>query len=403
MNSALKHRNFRWLFGGQLTSNIGNSLFVLALFWYVQSATHSPAKVAWLGFAMTIPSLGGFLTGAIVDVVDRRRLLWLTDAIRFVLVAGVTLMVAHHLFNLWLIAGVVCLVSIGGNLFWPASNAILPTLVPESDLVSANGWMQGSGQFAQSFGALLGSIIIATVGVVLVFGFDALTFLVSVSTLLALRLPPTPTPAPGLQSYRITTWFTDTRQGLATLWRWHMIRWILPGVAVMNLAYAPFFVMTAAWSQERLHHGSFGYSMLVLAESLGNLIGGLSAASVQRRYPGPVPWVFSMVLTLAVALFPAFPYLWIDFGALLVFGMGTGLVNTLFLTLLQQRIPEAQLGRVFASISTIFGAALPLGTALAGLGVAHLGLVGLFWVAALAIVAAAVYLSSSSSGTIPLR
>jgi len=395
MSNALKHRNFRWLFGGQLTSNIGNSLFVLALFWYVQSSTHSPAKVAWLGFAMTIPSLAGFLTGAIVDIVDRRRLLWLTDSIRFLLVVGVTLMVAMHLVNLWFIAAVVCLVSIGGNLFWPASNAILPSLVPEEDLVSANGWLQGSGQFAQSFGALLGSIIIATVGVVVVFGFDALTFLVSVSTLLVLRIPSSSRTAVNLQSYRIGNWFKDTLEGLVTLWQWPMIRWILPGVALMNLAYAPFFVMTAAWSQEILHHGSFGYSMLVLAESLGNLTGGLSAASVQRRFPGILPWVFSMILTLAVAAFPWFPHLWSDFSALLVFGVGTGMINTLFLTLLQQRIPEQQLGRVFASIGTIFGAALPLGTALAGLAVGSFGLITLFWTAALAIVAAAAYLGST--------
>jgi MFS family permease len=179
---------------------------------------------------------------------------------------------------------------------------------------------------------------------------------------------------------------------MTLLWRWTMIRWILPGVAFMNLAYGPFFVMSAAWSQQILHRGSFGYSMLVLAESLGNLIGGLSSATVQRRFPGVLPWVTGMLVATAVAIFPGFSNLWIDFLSLLLFGVGTGMVNTLFLTLLQQRVPDEQRGRVFATIGTIFGSTLPLGTALAGIGVASVGLHGLFWIAALTIAGAAIYL-----------
>ncbi len=398
MRNVLRHRNFRWLFGGQFMSNVGNSLFILALFWYVQASTHSASDVAWVGFAMTIPSLGGFLTGFLADLVDRRRLLWITDGIRFVLVAIITFMVLANQANLAAIALAVVLVSVAGNLFWPASQALLPSLVPEEDLVSANGWMQSSGQFAQGLAALLGSIIIASVGVVMVFGFDALTFLVSVWTLLLLRLPSSASKVPAPRDAlprSAASWWQDTLQGLKTLWKWPMIRWVLPGVIIMNLAYAPFFTMSAAWSQEILHRGSFGYSMLVLAEALGNLLGGLMAGGLARRFQGVAPWVFSMILTLPILAFPAMHLLWGDFLALLAFGIGTGLVNTLFLTLLQQRISEALLGRVFATLGTIFGAALPLGTALSGIAVGGVGIGGIFWAASAAIVAAACYLGGA--------
>ncbi len=392
--NPLQHRNFRLLLSGQLVSNLGSSLFVLALFWQVQASTKNPQNVAWLGLAMTLPSVTGFLTGAIVDRVNRQQLLWATDVVRFLLVGGLTVLLMVHAFYFWLVVPAFWVVNVAGNLFWPAMQTLLVDVVPVQDRTGAVGFMEASGQFSNAVAGLLGSFMIAALGSIILFAFNAATFLISVASLIALRLPRRPgvLPTRDRRRWHVRDWFAETREGLDGLWRWRVIRWVLPPVIVMNLAYAPFLALSPAWSANVLHRGPLGYSLLILAESVGSLGGSLLAGVLYRRWRGPLPWNAGLGLSLLLFLFPVIPTLPVDFGALLAFGLGTGMINTLFLGLIQRRIPDSVLGRTFSTLGTVFGAALPVGTALVGIFVGSVGLFGIFAAATAGIVAATVYL-----------
>ncbi len=389
-----QHRNFRLLLSGQLVSNLGSSLFVLALFWQVQASTKNPQYVAWLGLAMTLPSVTGFLTGAIVDRVNRQQLLWATDLVRFLLVGGLTVLLMVHAFYFWLVMLAFWVVNLAGTMFWPAMQALLVDVVPIQDRTGAIGFMEASGQFSNSVAGLLGSFMIAALGAVVLFAFNAVTFLISAASLIALRLPRQPVAVAHQdhRHWRLRDWLAETREGLEGLWRWRVIRWILPPVIVMNLAYAPFLALSPAWSADILHRGPLGYSLLILAESVGSLGGSLLAGVLQRRWRGSLPWNAGLGLSLLLLIFPVIPTLWADFAALLAFGLGTGMINTLFLSLIQRRIPDSILGRTFSTLGTVFGAALPVGTALAGILVRSVGLFGIFAAATAGIVAATIYL-----------
>lgn len=68
-----RNRNLAVLIGGQWVSQIGNNLFMLAIYWYVLNVTHQPSMLGWVGTTVALPGVLGPVSGVLVDRVDRRR------------------------------------------------------------------------------------------------------------------------------------------------------------------------------------------------------------------------------------------------------------------------------------------------------------------------------------------
>ena len=79
-----KNKDFVILVSGQWVSQIGNSLFQLAVFWYVLSETHRTTDLAWVGAIMALPGILGMLSGVFADRLDRRRTMIGSDVVRLI-------------------------------------------------------------------------------------------------------------------------------------------------------------------------------------------------------------------------------------------------------------------------------------------------------------------------------
>lgn len=87
----MPHRNFWCFFSGYLASEIGNRIFYLSVFWWVEHQTQNPQLVAWLGLAITVPQLFSFITGAVSDVYNRKHVMMTTDFLSMLIVLIMTL------------------------------------------------------------------------------------------------------------------------------------------------------------------------------------------------------------------------------------------------------------------------------------------------------------------------
>jgi len=193
--TPLRHRDFRLLWAGASTSLLGDGVYLVALAWQAYTLSPNPRGLALLGVCATVPQLLTLLGGGLLsDRVDRRRILLTADAVRFAAVGTVAALILAGQAHMWHLALLSVIYGLGAGVAAPAFDAIVPDLVPQTDLEQANALEQFlRPTMFRLAGPALGGVLIALTGVGTAFFLDALTFLVSAGCLARIR--PTLRPA----------------------------------------------------------------------------------------------------------------------------------------------------------------------------------------------------------------
>jgi MFS family permease len=191
-----RHRDFRLLFLGQLATFLGSMLTFVAIPYQVYALTESSLTVGLLGLAELVPVLAlGLLGGALADVIDRRKLVLLSE---LALMAMSGVLVWNSTFTLPSVVVIfgVAVVSAGAwSLQRPALDALLPRLVERDELTAAGALSTFQGTVGMLAGPALGGVLVASVGLAATYGIDVATFGVSLALLWAMRAVPPPADA----------------------------------------------------------------------------------------------------------------------------------------------------------------------------------------------------------------
>lgn len=179
--SALAGRDFRLLFVGRCASLLGDGAFLVALAWQAYSISGAPSAMSLLGIAMTTPLIVLLLFGGVIsDRHSRRRVMLVADLLRAVVLALLGALALGGSLRLWQMMVLVALCGAAQAFFDPASDAILPELLPERQLGQANALEQVARPLAlRLLGPALGGVLVGTVGAGGAFFLDAATFLAS--------------------------------------------------------------------------------------------------------------------------------------------------------------------------------------------------------------------------------
>src|SRR5690349_21434102 len=169
---------FRALWLAAVASNIGTLMHGVAAAWLMTSLTVSPVPVALLTTMANLPLfLVGLPAGALADVVDRRWLVLVTQVWMLAVAAVLGLLAAAGWMSPWLLLALTFLLSLGGALSAPAWQAIVPQLVPRSELAIAVA-LNGAGfNVARAIGPAIGGLLVAAAGPGAVFLLNAASFL----------------------------------------------------------------------------------------------------------------------------------------------------------------------------------------------------------------------------------
>lgn len=377
-----RNRNFLILVGGQWVSQIGNTLFTMAVYWTVLNRTGSRADLGFVGAILGLAAVFGLVAGALVDRWNRRRTMIWTDVVRALLALGLFAMALAHRLPVALLVAVVLGMTLIGQFFFPAESALLPTVVADQDLTAANGMNQSALALSQLMGATMGGAILGLLGPVVLFGFNAASFAVSVLTLFVLRLAPAPvrarTAAAGTLASARSLW-ADIVQGQRTIWGNAFLRRSTPITVLVNFALVPISVLDVAWVRQVLHMGAFVYGLfgaaILVGMVAGSVLSGVVAARLRLR-----PLVFATLAGAGLCIYALsrIPTAAADLAFLVVFGLLVGVINTALSAMMQRAVPDEVRGRVFGAMSAFSNLAIPLGGVVVGVAAAVVSVAAIF-------------------------
>ncbi len=191
--SVLRNRNYALLFWGQMISAAGTQMQIVAVAWQVYLLTHSAIALGAIGLVQAIPRLLLSLVGGVfADVLDRRKLLIVIEVTMAAMSAILALCTLFQVINVYIIYAVVLVAASVSAFEFPTRQAIIPTLVPRTQLASAVSLSMVMMQLTTVIGASLGGFVIAWLGVVNTYWIDAISYFVVIGSLLLMVVPRIP-------------------------------------------------------------------------------------------------------------------------------------------------------------------------------------------------------------------
>jgi MFS family permease len=337
-DSLLKNARFVRLWIGQGTSFLGDAVSMVALVVLVVQVTGTASAVGGALIARLLPTLASPLAGVLADRLDRRLVLVASDLARAVLVLG--LVFARDLATIYVL---VFFMGLARTIFNPTVRAAFPSVVGAGDLTRANALIGGTFSVSETAGPALGGLLVATVGVEAAFVLDSVTYLISAALLSLIRLPRPQ------RDEEETGFADDLRSGFAYLARARVPLAIVLGAFLTVLTVNITIPAEVFLAKRTFDAGNAGYGLLVGLYGGGMVLGSALMVALGDRVR-LLPLYFFGIFAMALALIGTglAPTFGLALGALAVIGVANGTENVATETILQKRVPDAFLGRVFS-------------------------------------------------------
>ncbi|MGH2531477.1 MAG: MFS transporter [Thermomicrobiales bacterium] len=361
---AAMGQSFPALWGGSTASNLADGIFQVTLPLLAVSLTGSPASVAGVTFALTLPWLVfALLAGALVDRLDRRQTMVAANLLRAAAIGVLVVAVALDVVTLPVVYLAAFALGAAETFADTAAQAILPSVVAGVQLEGANARLLGAQTVANGFiGPPLGGAL-AGIGIALAMGTSAALYLVAAGTLLLLRgaFRPAQTVERRLRA--------EIGEGLRFLWGHALLRTLALIVFVMNLGWAAWMSVLVLYAVAPGPMGlsSFGYGLLLTAIGIGGVIGTIVAVPAMRLLGRRWAIGVDILGTIAMVGMPALTANpWLVGAAAVVGGVGATMWGVVVTSVRQQAVPDALLGRVSSAFRLCGFGAFAIGSLLAG-------------------------------------
>ena len=371
---ALKSRNFRLFWGGQLVSTIGTSLQVVAEGWLIYNITESTFWLGMVGLLALIPVLPiSLLGGVLIDRAPRRRLIIATQCGLMLQALIFGLLAVSGQLQLW---NVIVLYFIFGSLLaidHPARRAFLVDLVPAEDLANAVALNATLYNLSSLIGYAAAGILIATVGAGVTMLLNAFTYTATIGALLLIRVPDTVADRPTSEGKQ-QSFVQVIAEGAMTLWRDPAILGTISLMAVVGGLTWPVFGMMPAYAEEVMQTGAVGLGILMSSGAFGSILGTVIVARLGASRRGRTMTVVSLTLPLLVVAFAFAPGMLIASLLLIAIGALLLILQSIAITLVQVNIPDRVRGRVMSIYSILHAGSDTMGNVAVGWLAVYIGL-----------------------------
>ena len=363
------NRNFFLIWSGKLVSMIGDRFYTLVLALWLLKKSGSPAIMGAVLVASALPAfLAGFLSGAIVDRANKKRVMVVTDLLRGLLTSLLAYLELTGALLLWHIIAVSVAVSVLNAFFDPAAKALIADVVPEPDWPGANALEQLVNGVSGILAPLLGAVAIGAVGYSGGFLINGVSFLLSAFLETFIRAPE-PAPQPRAQRGRLSA---DVRGGFAFVLQNSRLLKVVAIVAAAHFAAGSFGLVLPFLAQS-LSANEMNLGLLQGSVGAGMVLGA-TALNVKRlrkrsnrlliRLVRALGALYLLTGTLrALGVSSVFPYL----AAVALIGAALSNAASLWQLLLQLETPPALRGRVFSIVSILANVSIPVAYGTVGL------------------------------------
>lgn len=414
--ALLQDSNFRWMVSGTALTLLGDQFTLIALPWLVLQMTGDTLVLGTVLALMSVPrALFILIGGALVDRHSPKQVLMRTKYTNLALLGLLSGLVLTGALTLWMVYALSLAIGLATAFSIPAGTAMLPHVVPRTQLQAANGISMGLRQLTMFLGPLLAGLLIAlfgdgsradgagtmvnATGIGIAFGLDALSFGVSAWTLSKVRLlataPATSTNPnrPAGQGTAPPAVLASVAQGLAHFWRDRELRTcFLYWSAVAVLIMGPLHIAMPVLASSLPHLGAAAFGALVGAHGAGTLAGMVASGMLPRLRWGSLGMtLLAFDATIGLLFMPmgVIGALWQGVALMLAIGLLGGFMQVRIFTWIQQRVPPALIGRAMALFMFIFMGLAPISAAATGWAMKGITLAQLFAACGGALVAVA--------------
>ncbi|MBN1535812.1 MAG: MFS transporter [Anaerolineales bacterium] len=343
----LKRADFRSLCLGYTSFMLGSQCYYVALTWLLLEFTDSGALLGAVLMVGAVPRMVFMLVGgALVDHWSPLPIMRIASTVISMAVGVLTVLLWFDAVQTWHLFAIALIEGMNDAFFYPAATAIIPKMIDEEQLHSANALVSTGDQITQIAGPAIAALLIGWTGLSGTFAINTGLFAVGVVLLWFMRTRPLNGSALGMNSNNM---FGSIIEGLRYAWRNPVIRACLVIIAILNFALVgPLTVGTAALAKAKLG-GEAAYGSLMVALGVGSLVGTLGAGSLGNRlHPGRLLIGLSLVLAITVSILGFTDSLIIVMLTLLVMGFGIGFVSVVAIVWLQRQTPLDMQGRLMS-------------------------------------------------------
>ncbi len=300
---AFSSRDFRLLWSGQAVSMVGDAAFLVAIGWLTYSLSGSGA----LGVVLMLQAVGLILTllvgGALADRISRRKLMVVSDLARAVVVAGLVVVQATGHTTVAVLGAVALVMGLGSGFFMPAFGGIVPLVVEQQHLSSANALIGVSRQLSLVVGPALAGLLYDPLGPAAVFALDSASYVFAAALVWLAR------PRPYEREERqgaLREVAVGIRYVASVPWLWVTIS--LFSVFLM-VVIAPVQVLLPELVAEHFDRGVGAYGLVFAAQGAGMVLGALAFAQLApTRHRGVLSYALWTVTAAGIVLFVLSPW-----------------------------------------------------------------------------------------------
>ncbi|WP_299741891.1 MFS transporter [uncultured Rossellomorea sp.] len=358
-------RNIILFLSSQTISLFGSSLVQYAIMWHITLETES-------GLMMTLFIICGFIptfllspvAGVWADRYNRKQLIVLSDGLiaTSTLVLAILFLMGYD--SIWLLFVMAAVRALGTGIQTPAVGAILPQIVPKEKLTKVNG-ANGSIQAVIMFvSPMVSAALLGMASIEIIFFIDVITAAIAIITLLAFLKISVHEKAAGIQT---TSYFSDFKQGLQYVNNHGFLKKFFLFFSIFFVLMAPAAFLTPLQVTRSFGDDIWRLTAIEIAFSIGMMAGGAIIASWGGFKNKIATMTFSSLImgfcTFALGIVPVF---WFYLVFMALFGVAMPIFNTPTMVLLQEKIEENYLGRVFGVMGMISTSMMPIGMLIFG-------------------------------------
>lgn len=359
--SALRHRNYRLYWWGQLSSVLAQNMEGVAQSWLVLDLTNSPLLLGVTGMAYAAPTIAlTFLGGVIADCADRRKIMIGSQLASAATFAALALLLVLDRVVLWHVLAAAFLSGCVRAFDRPSRMALLPQMVPREDIANAVAIGGTIWQLNRLVGPAAAGMLIYLIGIGPTYFFCFCASLFAVLLWLGIRLAPSPAPpsSGGLLHHMA--------EGLNFI-RTHEIYYIFIGMVFFNSVFGmSYLILMPVFARNVLDVGSQGFGFLQSAGGAGALIGVLAVAWYSHSRGQNRLAIFGAaafgILLIGFAASKSFP---LSLLLAVALGIASQFYMTIISAILQVNLPNELRGRVMG-IYGLTWELMPVGGMIAG-------------------------------------
>jgi MFS family permease len=371
---ALRHRNFRLFWFGQLISLIGTWMQSVGQAWLVLELTHSAWLLGVVGALQFLPvMLLSLFGGVLADRFPKRRVLLFTQSFAMLQATVLWILVASGHIQVWEVLVLASLLGLTNSFDMPTRQAFVVEMVGREDLPNAIALNSSIFNMARVIGPGLGGLIIAFLGIAPLFLLNAISFVPVIIGLALIRMSELHALAKhattGGETSKQST-LQSLREGLAYVVHTPSILLIIAVIGAISLFGINFNVVLPLFATDVLHSGAMGFGFLSAAFGIGSLLSALWLAWRNRKPSIHYLLIAALVFAVLEILF-AFSHLYV-LSLILIAAVGFAMIafSANSNTALQTVTPDHLRGRVMSVYMFVFAGSIPLGNLFTG-GLSH--------------------------------